>query len=311
MNLYLGLDGGGTKTSAALVDERGHLVAETVGGASNPNRTSLARALTALDDAAARVLAKAKSEASDVRAVTAGISGAGRPRVAHRIAAFLSTRFREAPVEAITDLEIALEAVAENGAAIVLVAGAGSAAYGRDASGRTARAGGWGPWFSDEGSAFDIGRRALAAMARERDAALPPSSLDRAISAAMGHHDWQRLVDDVARKPLDLLPTLFPPMVAAAEAGSESAREILGGAAASLAALAGTAIRRLDLCTLEFSIGCVGGVFGRSRFLDEPLSEHLSQLAPLARRVPARFSPAVAAARRALRRVLGPSMPSG
>jgi glucosamine kinase len=205
----------------------------------------LARALTALDDAAARALSKAKAEAIDVEAVTAGISGAGRPRIARRIAAFLSTRFRQARVETITDLEIALEAIAEAGAATVLVAGTGSAAFGRDNAGRTARAGGWGPWFSDEGSAFDIGRRALAAMAQEHDAALSQSDLDRAIAGCLGHHDWQRLIDDVARKPLDLLPTLFTPVVAAAEAGSESAREILGEAAGNLAALAGTVIQRL------------------------------------------------------------------
>ena len=305
MNLFLGLDGGGTKTVAALVDEHGRLVAETIGGASNPHRTSLARSMTALDDAAARALAQAKAEAADVCAVTAGISGAGRPRVAHRIAAFLSTRFREASVETITDLEIALESVAETGAAVVLVAGTGSAAFGRDPSDHTARAGGWGPWFSDEGGAFDIGRRALAVVACEHDAGLPPSRLRQAISTELGHHDWQRLVDDVLRKPHDLLPRLFPSIVAAAEADSENARAVLSDAARSLAGLAETVIRRLGLCSEGFPLGRVGGVFGRSRFLDDVVAEHVSRFAPSARIVPAQFSPAIAAARRALRRAAG------
>lgn len=305
MNVYLGLDGGGTKTAAALVDAQGQLLAETIGGASNPQRSSLARSMTALDDAGARVLAKAKAEASDVYGVTAGVSGAGLPRVAHRISAFLSTRFREASIEAVTDLEIALDAVAETGPAVVLVAGTGSAAFGRDASGRTARAGGWGPWFSDEGGAFDIGRRALAVVGREHDAGLPPSRLRQTISTELGHQDWQRLVDDVLRKPHDLLPRLFPPIVAAAEAGSERAQTLLYDAACSLAALAGIVIERLGLSSAEFPFGCVGGVFGRSRFLDDAVAQQVNNLAPGARFVPAQHSPAVAAALRALRRAPG------
>lgn len=307
MNLYLGLDGGGTKTVAALIDEQGQLVAETIGGASNPYRLSLARAMTALDDAGARALAKAKAEAADVFGVTAGVSGAGRPRVAHRIAAFLCTRFREASVETITDLEIALDAVAETGPGVVVVAGTGSAAFGRDASGRTARAGGWGPWFSDEGGAFDIACRALTVVSREHDAGFLPSPLGQAISTELGHHSWQRLVDDVLRKPHDLLPRLFPPIVAAAEAESESARAVLSEAACSLASLAEIVIGRLGLCSADFVVGLVGGVFGRSRFLDDVVAERVNKFAPSARLVPAQFSPAVAAARRALRRAAGSS----
>jgi N-acetylglucosamine kinase-like BadF-type ATPase len=302
MTLYLGLDGGGTKTVAALVDSSGQLVSETVGGASNPLRLSLARCLTALDDAAARALAKAKAEPADVGAVTAGVAGAGRARMAHRIAAFLSTRFRQASVEATTDLEIALDAVAETGAAAVLIAGTGSAAYGRDAAGRKARAGGWGPWFSDEGSAFDIGRRALAAMAKSHDSSLPLSPLAHSVYAAAGHNDWQRLVDEVSRKPLESLPALFPAVVAAAEAECEIARAALEEAAASLAVLADDVIAKLSLATEDFPLGRVGGVFGRSACYDECIARHVRALAPRARLIAPRVSPAVAAAQRALRR---------
>lgn len=306
MSLYLGLDGGGRKTNATLVDDTGRLVTEAVGGASNPLRSSLTRALTALDDAAARAMEKAGAEVGDVRAVTAGVAGAGRPRVARRIAAFLSTRFRGAEIEAVTDLDIALDAVAETGPAIVLLSGTGSAALGRDAAGRTARAGGWGPWFSDQGSAFDIGRRALATMARRRDSGLPPSRLDQAVFAEIGHRDWQWLVDEVARKPLQRLPALFPAVVAAAEAGSETARSILTESAARLTELAGMVIGRLELGSADFPVSCVGGVWGRTRFLDEDVGKHLRRIACGARLVSPRFSPAVAAAQRALRRAGGP-----
>src|SRR6202021_1465278 len=70
-----------------------------------------------------------------------------------------------------------LSARVGEGEGIILVVGTGSAAYGRDAQGHTARAGGRGPWFSDEGSAFDIGRRALAAVVRAEENRGPQTEL--------------------------------------------------------------------------------------------------------------------------------------
>ncbi len=302
MNFYLGVDGGGTKTEAALIDETGRLVAESLGKASNPLRSSFAHAFTAIDDAVARALAAAGVEAMDVRGVSAGLAGAGQPRVAKRVAAFLATRFRDAEIEALTDLEIALEVISSEGPAVVLIAGTGSAAFGRDGAGRTARAGGWGPWFSDEGSAFDIGRSALAAIARAHDASTPPGTFEHAVAASLGADDWEQVVDHVCRRPLDRLPTVFPAVAGAADAGSETARAVLDQAVENLARLAGIVIRRLGLERAEFALGRVGGIFGRSTYLDGRIEERLAGLAAGARLTPARFSPAVAAAQRALRR---------
>jgi N-acetylglucosamine kinase-like BadF-type ATPase len=302
MNFYLGVDGGGTKTEAALIDERGRLVAETKGKASNPLRSSFAHAFTAIDDAIARALASAGIEATEVRGVSAGLAGAGQPRVAKRVAAFLATRFHDAEIEAPTDLEIALESISSRGPAVVVAAGTGSAAFGRDAAGRTARAGGWGPWFSDEGSAFDIGRSAVAAMARAHDAGTPPGTFEQAVAAALDADDWDEVVDHVLRRPLDRLPTVFPAVAGAADAGSETARAVLDQAVENLARMAGIVIRRLELDRAEFALGRVGGIFGRSTYLDRRIEERLAGLAAGARLTAAQCSPAMAAAQRALRR---------
>lgn len=305
MNLFLGLDCGGTKTEAALVDETGRVVAQTRGGAANPLRSSFAHAFTAIDDAAARALAAVEAEAANVRGVSAGLAGAGRVRVAKRVVAFLTTRFREAEIEALTDLEIALESISPEGPAVVVVAGTGSAAFGRDAAGKTARAGGWGPWFSDEGSAFDIGRSALAALAQAHDSAEPPGTFEQAVAASLGADHWEQVVDHVCRRPLERLPAVFPAVAGAADAGSETARAVLDKAVVNLAELARLVVRRLGLERAEFALGRVGGVFGRSAYLDQRIEERLAGLAPRVRLTPARYSPGVAAAQRALRRAGG------
>ncbi len=307
MKYFLGLDGGGTKTDAALIDASGRVIAQARGGASNPLRSSFARAFTSLDDAAARALAAADLEASSIQGVVAGLAGAAQPRVAARVAAFLATRFREAEIEAIADLEIALETVSESGPAVVLIAGTGSAAFGRDVEGRTARAGGWGPWFGDEGSAFAIARAALQTIARAHDAGALPSTFAQAIASSLGLKSWPEVFDFVSRKPLERMPSVFPAVAEAADAGNETAREILDGAANDLAALASTVIARLELGEQEFLLGRVGGVFGRFAYFDERSAARLSQLSPLLRIVAPRFSPAVAAAHRALRRASNPA----
>lgn len=304
MNFYLGLDAGGTKTEAALFDQEGRLVAETRGGPANPIRSSFAHAFTALDDVAARALAAVGAEPDDVVGVSAGFAGAGRPRVAARVSAFLTTRFRQARIETLTDLDIALESIAADGPAVVVVSGTGSAAFGRDAAGATARAGGWGPWFSDEGSAFDVGRHALVELARAHDAAAPADPLAEAVTAALGADGWDRVVELVSRRPLDRLPALFPAVASAADAGSDAARRVLDRAAENLADLAGVVTRRLALEQSEFALGRVGGVFGRSSYFDARIDERLGRLAPRARPALARVSPAVAAAQRARRRAV-------
>jgi N-acetylglucosamine kinase-like BadF-type ATPase len=298
---FLGLDGGGTKTDAALIDASGRVVAQARGGPSNPLRSSFARAFTSLDDAAARAMAAADLEASSIQGVVAGLAGASQPRVSSRVATFLSTRFREARIEAIADLEIALEAVAESGPAAVLISGTGSAAFARDAAGNTARAGGWGPWFGDEGSAFAIARSALQAIARAHDTGAVPSTFAQAIASSLGLKTWPEVFDYVSRKPLERMPAVFPAVAEAADAGNSVAREILDGAAKDLAALASTVITRLGLGGEEFLLGRVGGVVGRCSFFDERCAARFAELSPCLRVVAPRFSPAVAAAHRALR----------
>lgn len=299
MSLYLGLDGGGTKTEAALIDATGHLLGEGRAGGSNPLRAGFARSLAALAAAASRALAAAGADARHVRGVSAGLAGVGRPAVAEKVLAFLSHRFSGARIELVTDVEIALDSIAQAGPALVVIAGTGSAALGRDAAGKKARAGGLGPWFSDEGSAFDIGRHALSALVQIHDAAGPATALERNIAIRLNARSWAQLIEEVTSKPLERLPEVFPAVVEAAEAGDPTAQAILAVAAGKLAGLAETVIGRLMLERQEFALGRVGGVFGRSRFIDDRLDSRLAARAPHARFTQPRFSPAVAAAHRA------------
>src|SRR5260370_26149250 len=164
----LGFDGGGTKTECVLVNAGGEVTSRSLSGPSNPLRVGFDRAYAALSNAAAAALAAARLKPSDVTAVCAGLSGAGRPGVAERMEAYFRESFPNSLVRVTTDMETALESLAGSGVGVVLIAGTGSFAYGRSAPGGTARVGGYGPWVSDVGVPSHSGRRAVAAAEKAR-----------------------------------------------------------------------------------------------------------------------------------------------
>lgn len=307
MNIFLGFDAGGTKTDCVLLDATGQLLAGTTGGPGNPLRVGFAKAFFALEDAARRALSAARQETESVRAICAGVAGAGRPRVARRLASFLSHAFPQASVRVVTDIEIALEAAIShqsvdsrtNAAGIVIVAGTGSAACGRNSAGKMARAGGWGPWIGDPGSAYDIGRRAIEAALRARDHLGPPTTLGEKILSAEGAgrklEGWDLILERIAKRPDAVFPKLFSVVIAAA-AEDAVAQQILADAAKSLASLAKGVIDALSLNDQPFVLAKSGGVFGHSKYLDAALDQELSRIAPAAQIDPLDISPAQAAA---------------
>jgi N-acetylglucosamine kinase-like BadF-type ATPase len=298
-DLYLGFDGGGTKTECVLLDSTGQMLAQETAGPSNPLRAGFDRAQASLRAAAEKALARRQVGAANVAAICAGLAGAGQPRVLKRMMGYLVETFPRAHVRVCTDLEIALDAGLGDGPGIVVVAGTGSAALGRDAQGRQARAGGDGPWVGDEGSAFDIGRRGVMAVARARDGLAPVTVLADSIPASLECASWSALLERIAANADEVFPCIFPLVAEAAEAGDTPAREILFSAALSLSQLVLSVARRLEIAGGEFLVAQAGGVFGVSPLLDQAFEALVHSAARGARIRPVEISPARAAARMA------------
>jgi N-acetylglucosamine kinase-like BadF-type ATPase len=244
-------------------------------------------------------LARQSLKTTDINGVCAGFGGAGRPSVARRMSTFLQRSFPKAEVKVITDIEIALAAAAGSGPGVVLLAGTGSAAYGRNAEGKTLRAGGWGPWLGDEGSAFDIGRRGLTAVRRYEDGLGPATRLSDRVFKALECRDWASMIERIVKNPDEVFPRVYPAVARAAEEGDEISRSILAGAATALVELAEHVIRSLDLSGAKFPLVRAGGVFGHSTYLDSLVDARLMEIASQATIGPLRISPAEAAAQMA------------
>lgn len=307
MGYSLGFDGGGTKTDCVVLGRDGAVIGEGRGGPGNPLRCGYEAAFRSMSEAAAEALRRARLHTGDISSVCAGLAGAGRRNVVRRAMVFLGSEFPRAVAQVTTDLDVALEVAAGTGPGVVLIAGTGSAAYGRNAAGETARSGGYGPWIGDEGSAFEIGRRAVAAVARTRDLDAPVTLLAEMIPAALNCPDWDDLMQRIMKNPDDVFPKLFPAVADAANSDDSTAKEILFTAAIGLGNLAMIVVRRLGLKDMEFPLVKCGGVFGRSPMLDALLDSVLASGALRAKISRLQISPAVGAARMAARLAETPS----
>lgn len=298
---FVGFDGGGTKTECLLLDARGNLAGRGLSGPSNPNRVGFETAFQNLREAADQALSAARVDARQVRAACAGLAGASNRRVVKRAMGFLVQLFPEATVHVTTDALVALEAAAGQGSGVILIAGTGSVCLGRNEAGQTARAGGMGPWISDEGSAFDIGRRAVTAVSQAREGRGPVTLLSEMIPAALELSNWEGLIERISQAPDQVFPRIFPLAVEAAAQDDDPACEILFGAAMALSGVAASVIRRLNLEDEKFVLAKSGGVFGHSQLFDNALDALLQSSARKAQLRRLDVSPALGAARWAMR----------
>lgn len=268
------------------MDADGQILSESRAGPSNPLRSGFESTFASLREAAAAALKTQNLTENCVSGVCAGIAGAGRADVVARVEDFLREAYPAATVRVTADLEIALETAAGPNAGLVLIAGTGSAAYGRNAAGKIARAGGEGPQIGDLGSAFDIGRRAWKLLVSEaveaENAQSPQNALPNKIHEILGTSDPDEIAQRISENPDDVFPKLFPAVVEAADANDSAAREILIAAAGSLAQLAAAVVAELELGDEPFVLAKVGGVFGKSALLDSEVDSQLARIAPKA-----------------------------
>lgn len=280
MPYYLGIDGGGTKTTCAVGDET-RLLARATSGPSNIVRVGEAQARESLQQAARQACMAAGITPQQVARTCVGGSGAARPELAAVVREIVSG-IVSTPVDVVGDMQIALEGAFDAGPGVIVIAGTGSIAYGRDSAGKTLRAGGWGFAIGDEGSAHWIGRAAVSTVLRasERDAAEgAPSLLARDLFKAWGVTS----LSDLARAANSIPPPDFAALFSAvAASGDELAKQVLRSAGRELAEVALVVIRRLFARDgpAVVPVAMTGGVFRHAAIVREVFYNELRRLDP-------------------------------
>lgn len=297
--LVLGVDGGGTKTLAVVVDRSQAVVGEGVAGPSNPLRVGIASAAAAVREAVNKACDAAGVERTEIAAAGIGLAGVRRKDLRARVHETLTGLLGIGLIEVVSDADIALYGATDGGPGVVVIAGTGSICCGRGVRGRRACAGGWGPLAGDEGSGAWIARRALQAIAHAADG----RGCETELTVAACDYFNVGSSDDIStaiyapNMTNDRIAGFGRYVIEAAQSGDEVARKIVAEAGSELGDAACAVISKLKLEREKFRVAYVGGVFTAGDLVFDPLREKIKRLAPEAYLARPLLSPAVAAAR--------------
>jgi len=275
----LGIDAGGTKTVCQLADERGAVVAEARGGGANLRAAGQIEVERVLRRLIEDVLAHREIRPE---AICIGIAGADRERDADLVRDVTRRLGHDVATVVVNDALIALVAGVGERAGVVIVAGTGSIAYGRDAAGRAARAGGWGYLLGDEGGGFWIGRAALSAVVRQFDRRGPTTLLTELVLTQMGLTTPAQVIEAVYDRGLQrhVIAGIADVVEHATGAGDAVAAEILDRAAVELTSAAASVVTRLQMRGEVFQTVLAGGIFRGIPSLASSVEARLAEVAP-------------------------------
>lgn len=266
---YLGVDGGQSSTTALIGDAQGRVVGSGRGGPCNhvgaaEGREKFVRTIRECVSAAAREIGQ---DFDGIEFASACLGFSGGPADKEEI---LARVLRTARVVVTTDALIALSGATGGAPGIITISGTGSIAFGRNADGKTARAGGWGYVFGDSGSGFDLARRALQAALRFEEGWGPSTALHAMLMEATGATNANDLLHRfyTTEYPRARIAALSKLVDQAAQAGDSAALEIVELAAGELARLAGAVRAQLFAPGEAARVAYIGGVF-RSGMLRE------------------------------------------
>ncbi|PYS06414.1 MAG: hypothetical protein DMG12_04110 [Acidobacteria bacterium] len=236
---YLGIDGGGSKTTFLLVDEYYNELCHLHTGPSNWLSVGADAAKSAIRDGVSKL-----TERPNV--VCAGFAGAARAESASFYREVLTTLIPDATIIVESDAFIASIGSIGVDPGVLLIAGTGSIVIGRDAKRSMFRVGGWGPYFGDEGSGFWIGREAVRAALRSMDSQERPEFAGR-IAQSLGLKSMAEVVGAWASGKIGVpdIAGLFPEIAALYPA--EPANRILTEAASHLRSLVEIASNRVGV----------------------------------------------------------------
>jgi N-acetylglucosamine kinase-like BadF-type ATPase len=278
----LGVDGGGSKTTALLADLAGHLQGRGRAGASNFQVIGHQAAQAALQQAIAAAFADAGLALGRIAGLCLGLAGVDRPGERALLQAWAEQVAPGARVVVANDAELVLAAGTPAAWGLALICGTGSIVYGRSSDGQFARAGGWGYLLGDEGSGYAIGLAGLRAVMRAYDGRGPATALTEAILGSWSLATPADLVSRVYRESTGKaeIAALAATVERVAIQGDGVAGKILAEASRELALAARAVIARLGLagavpCALAGGI-IVGGEVVRREFAEAAAKLELS-----------------------------------
>jgi N-acetylglucosamine kinase-like BadF-type ATPase len=278
MQLYLGIDAGGTKTDCA-VSNGAELLGQATGASAKLARVGKEKARENLQSVIRQACEAGKVAPTEIQHVCIGMAGASLVEAVQWAQQTIRELIPDSTIYVAGDHVIAHRAAFGISPGVLVISGTGSIAFGRNQAGETARAGGWGPSVSDEGSAFWVGREAVAEALRSFDFGKSNGLLSTIADC------WKVAPEEVIRlanASEPRFPELAGPVVEAAERGDAQARNIAERAGKALAGLASAVIHRLWPNGGIVPVALAGGVLQGSALVRQSFKEEMRVQQPQA-----------------------------
>lgn len=297
MSTFVGIDGGGTRTLAALTDAAGAVLAEAEGPSARIDILDPAAGARELAELT-RVVLRRGSAPVPATSLCCALSGAGRASERAALEHALRETGVAQTVVIVPDAEAALEDAFGAGPGLLLISGTGSIAWGRNEAGEVARCGGWGYLLGDEGSGYAIGLAAIRAGLRAHDGRLAETPLLRLVLEHARTDEPDALIRWGAAATRADVAALAPGVIETA-ASDPCAAGIVETATRELAEHIAALHARLGPWTATVPIAFTGGLIAPGRplrpFLEGALSEWSLDLALLEREINAALGAAALA----------------
>lgn len=295
MAAVLGIDGGGTKTHAVILDEQGRLLGTGAGGPSNYDDVGQRAAQEGINQAVDAARRMAGLSAPRFASVFLGMAGVVSPQdrqVIRDIAQALDLAAPDA-IGVDHDCRIALAGGLTGRPGIVQIAGTGSSTFGMNAAGEAWRSGGWGHLLADEGSGYWLGMQAMIAAVRSYDGRIAHTSLEERVLAELGLADMNEImhrlyVDHLSRSEI---ARLGPLVLAAAAEGDPHARALVRQGCDDMADCVLAVAQRLGMDDSPTELALAGGIFRAGDLVLAPFADAVHARLPHCRVTPAELPP--------------------
>lgn len=286
MTIVLGIDGGGTKTTGVLANEKGEMVAEVTVGATNPNivdRRKLREEFTKLLISLER---QNKSAYDQLDSIFAGISGTGHLETKQTVLDIITSLVRrDVTVTVDNDAIIALYSGTKGMPGIVQISGTGSITYGINQHGKRERVGGWGHFVGEKGSGYSLGHDALYKTFLAFDQMNEATKLEKLILNYFQQSTLPDIIPHIyqSANPKETVASIGRLVMKAADQGDQVALHIIETNGIALGKSLVILIKRLfdtEVNQSSFTIPVVlaGGLFNRFDLFKKHIEKELNQL---------------------------------
>lgn len=302
-NYVIGVDGGGTKTVAALADLDGKILRIGRTGSSSPRNVGIKRAAQNIAQAIKKVFKKGKN--GRVLSTFVGLA-AVEEEYKSKKGEIKKAILKQKGISPISkgklmigsDQITAFRAGTKEKNGIILIAGTGCVAHGWRKN-QEAKCSGWG-WLADEGAAFWVGQKVFQAVFKELDGRGPKTLLTKMVFKKLRVENKEGLSSKVySKNPTEIIPVFSVFCDKIARRGDRVAREILVEAAKELSLSVKTVIKKLNLKREKFPVVLVGGMF-KSKIILDNLKKEVKKLAPKAKFIQPKKEPVIGAVRLAI-----------